>query len=410
VAPTTVYLHVGMHKTGTTYLQNLLSRNRDALLERRLQYAGGREGVSQVLAVADLQGKRPRGHEDARVAGTWEALVAEIESSPAETALISHEGLGFCTLRQVRNAVASFSGEVHAVVTARDLARVLVSQWQEEIKNDRSWTWREYVDAAKDPDQATQLPALGFWMRADPVRVCDTWAAVVGAERVHLVTVPPAGAPRGELVERFGSVVGFKPEDVPIEPEWHNEMVGAAGTEVLRRVNEALGGRLNQAQHTRAVRRALVPMLVRETDRTTLTLPADEYPWVAKRAEETISALSARGYSVTGDLADLRPSEPDDLVGLDAASQTELLDAAVQALALLTERYATSWWVRKGKTVEDVAEEGGLASRARGRFYRAKEWAVGKTERSPLAGRLVGRALRAERRRVERARERGDAE
>jgi hypothetical protein len=332
-------------------------------------------------------------------------MAAEIEASGSPTALVSNEGLGFSTLKQARRAVGSFSGEVHVVVTARDLARVLVSQWQEDVKNDHSWTWRAYVDAAKDPEQASQLPALGFWRRADPVRVCDTWAAVVDPERVHVVTVPPPGAPRGALVERFGSVVGIDPNRLPHEPAWDNEQVGAAGTEILRRVNEALGGRLNQAQHARAVRRGLVPMLVRETERTSPELPADEYPWVAKRAEETIAALAERGYPVAGDLGDLRPREPAGLVGPDDVSEHELLDTAVHALASLTERYATSWWGRKGADIEGAPA--GVVGRARGRLYRAKDWAVAKTETSPIAGRLLGRALRAEERRVERARQRG---
>jgi hypothetical protein len=405
MAPQKVYLHVGMHKTGTTYLQILCNLNRDALREQGVLYPGGPDGVSPMLAVSDLQGRRPRGHDNSKVEGAWAAMTAEIEHSDAPIALISNEGLGFSTLRQARRAVGSFSGEVHVVVTARDLARVLVSQWQEEIKNDRSWTWRAYVDAAKDPDQATQMPALGFWRRADPVRVCDTWAAVVGAEHVHVVTVPGPGAPRDLLVQRLASVVGFDPARLPKEPAWDNEQVGASGTEILRRVNEALGGRLNQAQHTRAVRRTLVPMLVRETDRMSLLLPADEYPWVAKRAEETIAQLTERGYDVAGDLAELRPREPDDYVGPDDVSERELLDTAVQALSLLTERYATSWWARKGDDIE--GDPAGIAGRARTRLYRVKDWAIHQSERNRLAARILDWIVRGERRRVEKARRNG---
>jgi hypothetical protein len=405
MAPRTVYLHVGMHKTGTTYLQILCNLNRDALRDQGVYYPGGADGVSPVLAVSDLQGRRPRGHDNSKLDGAWDTMAAQVEASASPTAFVSNEGLGFSTLKQARRAVGSFAGEVHVVVTARDLARVLVSQWQEDVKNDNGWTWRAYVDAAKDPEQAAQLPAVGFWRRADPVRVCDTWAAVVGAERVHVVTLPPPGSPRETLVQRVASVVGFEPAGLPDEPEWDNEQVGAAGTEILRRVNVALDGRLNQAQHARAVRRGLVPMLARETDRSSLQLPADEYPWVAKRAEETIAALADRGYPVCGDLADLRPREPADHVGPDDVSERELLDTAVQALALLTERYATSWWGRKGGDIEGDTQ--GVAGRARGRVYRVKAWAVAKTETSSLARRALGGVLRAEDRKVARARERG---
>jgi hypothetical protein len=404
MAPKTVYLHVGMHKTGTTYLQLLCNLNRETLRSQGVHYAGGPDGVSPVLAVSDLQGRRPRGHDHSRLDGAWNAMAAEVEASELPTALVSNEALGLSTLKQARRAIGSFSGRVCVIVTARDLARVLVSQWQEDVKNDHSWTWRAYADAAKDPDQAHQMPALGFWRRADPVRAADTWSAA-GAESIVVVTVPPSGAPHDLLVRRFSSVVGIDPAGLAEEPSWDNEQVGAAGTEILRRVNEALGGRLNQAQHARAVRRGLVPMLVRGADRTSLRLPADEYPWVAKRAEETIAALTDRGYRVVGDLADLRPREPDDDVAPDDVGDPELLDMAVHALALMTERYATAWWGRKGGDIEGAPA--GVARRARGALSRLRDWAIGKTETNALAARVLGRVVRAEERRVEQARERG---
>lgn len=411
MAPATVYLHVGMHKTGTTFLQNLWNLNREDLLAQGVCYPGGRGGVAQSLAAADLQGKRPRGHADGRVAGAWDATVAAVEGSGAETALISHESLGFCNLRQARKAVSSFSGEVRVIVTARDLGRVLVSQWQEEVKNDRVWTWREYADAAADPDRATQLPAVGFWQRADPVRVCDTWAAAVGSDRVHVVTVPLPGAPPDTLVRRLGDVVGFDPDRLPEEPVWNNEMVGAAGTEVLRRVNVELAGTLNQAQHTRAVRRTLVPMLVRGAEHRRLELPAAEFPWVETRAREIVATLRERGYDVTGDLDELVP-RPASGGGdtPESLSTEEMLDTAVRALALLTERYATSWWSRKGESIEGGDEREGAAGRARAGAYRVKEGLVNLTERNAFAAKTLGWALRAEQHKVAKARAKADKE
>jgi hypothetical protein len=405
VAPERVVLHVGMHKTGTTYLQNRLGRNRDTLAERGIRYPGGGTGASSPpFAVYDLQGRRPRGHEDTRVAGAWDALVADVMGSVEPTVLISQEALGFCTLRQARTAVQAFGdAQVDIVVTARDLARVLVSMWQEEVKNDRSWTWRAYVDSVKDPDQATVLPALGFWRRADLVRVTDTWSAVSGADRLHVVTVPPRGAGADELVRRLGQVVGFEPSDLPVEPEWSNEMVGAAGTEVLRRVNEELGGRLNQAQHTRAIRRTLVPILVGQTKPEPLTIPDEEFDWVSERSDQAIAHVRSRGFGVVGDLDDLRPRRNAAASSPDAVVDDELLAVAVQSLALMAERYATAWWVKQGRTIEGGDEQGGMASRARGRLFRVKEKVVESAQHNAAASKLVERAVKAEARRVEKA-------
>ncbi len=69
--PATVYLHIGLHKTGTTYLQNLLKANREGLRAQQIYYPGGPGEPQQAFAVWDLQGRRPRGVHDTRIGGSW---------------------------------------------------------------------------------------------------------------------------------------------------------------------------------------------------------------------------------------------------------------------------------------------------------------------------------------------------
>ena len=400
-----VYLHVGLHKTGTTYLQGYFAANRDGLRAQGVDYPGGEGQPSQVLAAYDLRGRRARGHTSARVAGSWDALTEHIRSSPASKALVSQESLALATLREARRAVASFpDAEVHAVVTARDLGRVLVSMWQEDIKSDATWTWREYVDAVQDPTRAAQQPAFGFWRRQDLVRICDTWAAAVGQDRLHLVTVPPAGAPPEELVRRMASAVGFDSAPLAETPKRHNEMVGPAGVEVLRQVNERLGGRLNEAQRARAVKGALVPALERPPPGARPGLREPELTWVAQRAEATIEALRSRGYRVIGDLDDLRPQGEAASRAPDEATLDELYEVAVGTVAALTERFATAWWLRRGTDVEGEVEQGGRASRWRGRMYAMKLQVLELANRSRVASKALALVLRAEDRRLERER------
>ena len=69
-----VLLHVGLTKTGTTYLQGALRANADAIRSSGVLYAGGSGLPPQSLAVWDLQGRRARGVADHRVAGQWKAM------------------------------------------------------------------------------------------------------------------------------------------------------------------------------------------------------------------------------------------------------------------------------------------------------------------------------------------------
>lgn len=397
-APETVYLHIGLHKTGTTYLQNVLRANREQIRAQRIEFPGGPGQPVQAFAVWDLQGRRPRGAEDDRIAGSWDALVDSVKASGLRSALVSEERLSLCTLRQVERAVSSFpDSQVHVVVTVRDLGRVAVSAWQEEVKNDQTWTWQVFADAIKDPGQAAVNPARNFFLRQDVVKICETWETAIPAPRLHIVTVPRSGSSADVLLERFASVVGFDTAVLTEQPTWNNETVGVAATEVIRRVNERLGGRLNQRQHDKVIKLAVAPLLAQRTEAARFTLPPEELDWVTERADRIIEALQQRGYPVTGDLSELRPQRIEGGRRPDDATQTELLEVALDALAMLAEKHATSWWVRKRPDVpvETVggAQSGDLASKTRGLMFRGQRRAAELADTNPVAAKAMGAVL-----------------
>jgi hypothetical protein len=394
--PARVFLHIGLHKTGTTYLQNLLRANRDNLRAQEVDFPAGPDQPVQAFAVWDLQGRRPRGVKDRRIAGQWDALVARVKASDLATVLISEERLSMATLKECRTAVEAFAGsEVRVIVTARDLARITTSAWQEMVKNDAVFTWQEFLNAIKDPAQASSNPARGFWRRQDLVKICETWESVVPADHIHVVTVPPSGAPPGLLLERYASVVGFDEKQLTEVPHWSNETVGVAGVEVIRRVNERLGGRLNQAQYDKVVKLTLVHRLAAATEPVRFAVPESEGPWLSDHAEATIESLRARGYQVAGDLDDLRVRFREDSRRPDEVSDAELLEASLDALALLSETYAKAWWARRQPAVEEVPEKGGLGSRIRRITYAGQRRAADLADRNRLAAKAMGVALKA---------------
>ena len=403
-APQIVYLHIGLHKTGTTYLQNLFKANRDILSAQGVGFPGGPGQQAQAFGVWDLQGRRPRGVQDTRIGGSWDELVQAVNTGGAPVALISEEHLSVSTLKQVRQAVASFShSEVRVIVTARDLARVAVSAWQEEVKNDQTWTWEQFAAAIREPEEIAKSPARGFWLRQDLPKICELWESAVPVERITIITVPPAGAPPGQLVERFASVVGFDPTSLTEAPTWSNETVGVAATEVIRRINERLGHRLNQRQHDKVIKRTIVHGLAVRTEAARFTLPDEELPWITDRAQTMREAIEDRGYAVVGDLDDLRPRRHHGGRRPDDATEHELLEASLDALALLAEEYAGLWWQRKRHTVEAGDDDGGMASRARGLVFRSQRRAAHLADSSragEIALRLVLKARDRARRRA----------
>jgi hypothetical protein len=348
-----VVLHVGLHKTGTTYLQNLMRQNRRGLARRCGVYVP--PGVRKIrFASLDLIPFDSALGRDVRVAGAWDRLAAEINGCGLPTAVVSEERLDVANQRQARRAVSSFpQAEVDVVVTVRDLARVAVSHWQEDVKNGATWTLDEFIGRLQDPDAAGTTPARGFWLHEDVTGVLRTWASAVPVERIHVVTVPPAGSAPDILTGRFGSVVGFTPEDVPLPPAWNNENVGAVGTELIRRLNTNLDGKIERSLYKRGVSGPVTRRLAQMPDRGFPTLDDAQRDWASATSARFADEILRGGYRVVGDLSDLRPAgrpTPDEPAGEPAAGaglradaqpfDDALLQASLEALSELATRYS----------------------------------------------------------------------
>ncbi|MDP9443201.1 MAG: hypothetical protein M3P83_02135, partial [Actinomycetota bacterium] len=299
-----VYLHVGMAKTGTTYLQNRCWANRRFLAEQGLCYPGTQRGA-HFQASIDLRATPFVGEESTYVPGAWDE-VATAARSARDRALISHETLARATAEQADRALRSLApAQVHVVVTVRDLARQIPAVWQEMVKNRGVLGYGEFLTAitAASPGRIGST----FWLGQDVVDTLRRWTAAIPPERVHVVTVPPAGAPRGTLWDRFCAPLGLDPRTARRDVSTVNTSMGVAQAEFLRRINPTLHRRLEWPLYARAVKHGLVNRLAAADDAVRLRVPPDLHPWLKERSEAMIAGLAAGGYDVVGDLADLRP-------------------------------------------------------------------------------------------------------
>ena len=321
-------LHVGIMKSGTTYLQSRVFANKPTLRERGV-LVPGRRPASHVQAALDLA------HRDG--AGMWAKLTAKVRAHDG-TALLSSELLGAKRPAVIEQALADLPDDVQVVVTARDLNRSLAAMWQETLQNGRAWHWSDFladVEAWRPGRRVTerQTPAgTAFWWEMNLARIVDNWARAVGRERVTVVTVPPPGAPRDLLWERFAQAVGIDHRGLPPGPS-ANESLGAASAQVLRRVNEALiaddlpfplGMELRKGELSRSV------MSAHKESEPAIGLPV--LPWVVEQTRSTVGSLKDLGVRLVGDWSDLTPV---DVPGIDpeTVSEADVAAAATAALA-----------------------------------------------------------------------------
>ena len=301
-----VYVHIGAPKTGTTYLQRVLWRNREALARDGVCYTAA-DPEEHFRAAVDLRALPWGKQEHPEYAGTWQAVADRAAAWPGRS-VISNELLAAATTPQIHRVVESLAGaEVHIVYTLRDLARMLPSDWQEQVKHRHAMSWEEYLRDVVDAGGESELGAW-FWGLHDGPEVLARWADVVAPARVHLITGPPASAPADRLWERFAAVLGVDPGgyDVAVDPV--NVSLGRAQTELLQRVNARVGGTAIDERYDELVGTVLVDGILRQhSDPSPVRLPAERLAWLARRSEQIFAALSDAGFDVVGDLDELLP-------------------------------------------------------------------------------------------------------
>ena len=328
-------LHVGLPKTGTTYLQGLLTGHRDELRGQGVLYPFLRPG-GMFHAAVEVRGSHDKfGLDPAFIAGSWAALCARAREYDGTT-VISHEILGGATAAEIGDALAPLAGlEVHVVVTARDLGRQATAHWQEEVKLGDP---RSFADFERDQFRADgpAAPRPHFWHAQDYRDALRRWATSVPAERVHLVVCPPTGAPLDALWRRFADALGVEPGvlDARGLDDRVNASLGTTEIALLRGVNAALDGDLSAADRTRVVKRMFAEGVLASRAGRPPRTPA---PLVALLDEVTrawLPAIEATGHPVHGELADLLPTPPPPATPHpDDVSAGDELGAAVEALS-----------------------------------------------------------------------------
>lgn len=330
-----VLFHIGAPKTGTTYLQHVMTHNRAALREAGVLYPGTQ--VSHFWASQDLRGTGFRGFVDPHVPGSWDRLVAETRSWPRRS-IIDHESFGTATAAQIDRALADLSfAEVHLVYTARDLARQLPAVWQERIKNRSVQSYADFLASIRAGRASGDPGVRHFWNTHGIMRVLRRWSRNVAPERVHVVTVPPNGSDRDKLWRRFATVLGVDPSACTTAvPRGLNTSLGAAEAAVLRRFNEAIKDRdVPWPAYAAVFKQQIAPTLGAQFDR--IELPQDAYDWAVAWSERTVAELQQAGYDVVGDIQDLVPSTRPTGIDPDNVPAELFAEAAIAGMVSLLE-------------------------------------------------------------------------
>ena len=298
-----VYLHVGLPKSGTTYLQTILRANRTALAERGYAVAG-KAHVDLVHAGMVVREDPRLERLPERAGRAWQRLLDEIAAWSGDAAIVSYELFAGATAEQAARAVADLSAyEVHVVITARDLGRALPSAWQERLKFALTTPLEEW----QPPPETDERSEWG-WRTLDPAGVAERWGGSVPSERVHLVTMPRGGRP-DQLWRRYAEACGVADVEVELPLGLENTSLGTAAAEVLRRVNEVAGPPVSSSREQALwLRDTLAHEILAGLDDEPMGLTDAQFAEAVERSEQSRAALAAAAYTWHGVPDDLTPT------------------------------------------------------------------------------------------------------
>jgi len=327
------YVHAGLPKTGTSFLQSTFWSSRDALAAAGLHLLMDKH-ADHFHATLALRDVLDEAMDPPRAFTALDRLVEAIDTADDGDVFFSQEALAGATVEQAQRLVDLLSGfDVHVILTARDLARQISSGWQQRIQGRQVHSFTDFLTAV----EARAPLADDFWLNQDLVAIAARWSCAVSAERVHVVTVPPPGSDRDVLLRRFCAVVEVDPEITTTVEASSNESLGLVQAELLRRVSLALGDTLPhvRAGFGRVGKRYLAHGILAPQGGRPPVLPQSLADWCEKTSADVIEQLRSAGYPVSGDLHDLLPTvstAPEPTV-----TEEELNESAVAALARVLE-------------------------------------------------------------------------
>jgi hypothetical protein len=320
-------LHIGVQKSGTSFLQHGLATRQTDLTRMGIAYplrhAQGsgvvnHERATYGLLCDELPWVEPRAADVQRRA--WQRLQDEVRGVQG-TVLLSAEALSVIR-RPGAELLLDRLGvpDVQVVVTTRDLGSILPSFWQQSLRNGRAtgldgFLSRLAAERAAPASRRETDVELTFWRSIGYAGLVNRWSAVAGGDQVTVVTTP--GRPPEILWRRFLDAVGAStlPGGMP-EVSAAQRLAGLTEGEaaLLLAVNVAASRCEVDPSTARRLRsRLLATFSSRTSDRgAKISLPPGWRGDVARWSAEDVEALGSTGARVVGDLEDLRYDGRDD--------------------------------------------------------------------------------------------------
>lgn len=226
---TQFFLHIGTHKTGTTYLQRVLFANRAKLLSSGYLYPEsaiqsplltGHHFLPWALEPNNTNKKNATASHRA-----WESLLEEVDSHPGKKIITSSEE--FCSLQppSIRKIAELLSGfDVRILVYLRRQDHFLLSMFSEQAKKGSYAKPVEVLARQKE--------------RFDYYAMLEAWAQVFGQNKLTVRVYENQQMTNGLLPDFFESTgIGAAAESFVLADQTFNKAIDGRTLKLIRLLN-----------------------------------------------------------------------------------------------------------------------------------------------------------------------------
>ena len=120
-----------------------------------------------------------------RVDGGLDRFAASLQRVDTPRALFSMEVIVGATPEQIERYSALTGFDIHIIITARDLARLIPAAWQQSVRRRSDESFDRYLKALLDEPELTHA----VWRRQDIAEIARRWGAALASDHIHIVTV-----------------------------------------------------------------------------------------------------------------------------------------------------------------------------------------------------------------------------
>ena len=249
---TTIYLHIGVHKTGTTSIQQTMKRQREMLLGHDINYLGMRENHGAVfLSLLSDAPERYRRNVDKRNDTPEKAaaynerneqeLLELLSANRSSKLLISGEGLSLlppASVAKMKEILDPYADAYRIIVYVRDPYEFTSSSLQQHFKAGY---------ALDDPNLPLTLPRYR--------QKIDKYIRLFGRENVDIRIFDPKRFVGGNLLTDFLTAMGAPELGPSLALPYANQSMSHESALVLSETNKAIPTRVDELANRKRILR-----------------------------------------------------------------------------------------------------------------------------------------------------------